>query len=295
MEHILLILQQKRFSKDETLEKIATICLKLNKQQIIDTRNSICKKVDKLCYTCREITNSIRKLNYIYDIPNTELFEIPKLILDIIEEYKQKLKNSRNEMNDLKMYNDILGDLLLIDDINGYSFIDVKIDKVKHIKDNLKNFNTRGVDRFSITIRDFIDIHLYQNLKHLFPPKITSILGRTLHHYELIEKHNFCLIERKEYFVRAYDLSLLAKIAEQISSMITYLKIDLFNAIYGNKYLKYYIIFLLDQSNVLLPTDNIRDIFEFIGTIESEQPKQNFADTRCLNNLTFLKNKLREI
>lgn len=295
MEQILLILQKKHFSKDETLEKIADICLKLNKQQIIDTRVSINKKVSRLQYMCYEICMRIRKLNYIYDVSNTELCEIPKLIHDTIEEDKQKLKIVRKEMNDMNMYNAMLGDLLLIDIVNGYSFVDVKIDKVKHIKDNFKNFNIRSIGRFSITIRDFIDIHLSPSLKHLFPPKITSILGRTFHHYELVENQNYCLIRRREYSVRSYDLSLLVKIAEQISSMITYLKIDLFNAVYGNNYLKYYRIFLLDQSNILIPTDNIRYIFEFIGGIESEQLQPNVDDTGFLNNLTFLKNKLREI
>lgn len=88
------------------------------------------------------------------------------------------------------MCNVILDDLLFIDIINKYHFVDVKINKVKHIKDNFKNFNKRGIGIFSITIRDFIDIHLSSRLKHLFPPKITSILGRTFHHYELVENQN---------------------------------------------------------------------------------------------------------
>lgn len=295
MCHILLILQKKHFSKDETLEKIADICSKLNKQQIIDTRVSLNKKKSQLQYTYNDICKRISKLIYIYDISNTESSEIPKLIRDTIEEYKRELKIVHNLMNDIKMYYVLMSDLLLIDIVNEYSFVDVKIDKVKHIKDNFKNFNNSSIDRFTITIRNFIDIHLSTSLKHLFPPKITSILGRTFYPHELVENHNYCLIRRKEYSVRSYDLSLLVKIAEQISRMITYLKIDLFNAVYSNNYLKYYRIFLLKQLNILLPTDIIRYIFEFIGGTESEQLQPNVNDTLYLGNLTFLKNRLREI
>lgn len=244
-----------------------------------------------------EIYKRIDKLNDIYDTSNIELSEIPKLIRDTIEEDKQKLKIVRKETNDMKMYNTLLSDLLLIDIVNEYSFVNVKIDKVKHIKDNYKNFNKMSIYRFTITIKNFIDINLSPSLKHLFSPKITTILGRTFHRHDLVlvQNQNYYFVRRKEYSVCSYDLSLLVKTAKQISIMITYLKIDLFNVVYGNNYLKYYRIFLFDQSNILLPTDNIRYIFEFIGITESEQLQPNIDDTWYLNDLTFLKNKLREI
>lgn len=288
MEQISLILK-KSSCVDKSLSLIMNICLNLSEEQIPNTISLIKQKLVQLRIKYCE-TNRIKKnFDYLYDVVNIEQQKLPKLIYNIIREFNDELKTTLDEIKILDVCYVLLNDVLIIEGINRYPFIEIKIDKTKHLKTNFLNFNKKSVNRFSITIRNFIENHLNSTCKNLFPPTITSILGRSFHYYELSENNNYCMIKNKDYSVRSYDLSLLNKISERISSMITDLKIDMYNAVYGKNYLTYCRIFLL-QKTFMFSTDVIRHIFEFVGPIELEQKSFNNSP-----NINFIRKLLNEI
>lgn len=273
----------------ESLPLIMNICLDLNEEQITNTIFIIKKKIVQLRINYRKIDDIKNNFDYIYDVSNTEQSKLPKLIYNVIKEFIKELKTILDEINILNTCLVLLNDILIIEKINKYPFIDTKIDKSNHVKTNILFFNKKSVSRFSITIRNFIDNHLNSTCKNLFPPMITSILGRSFHHYELSENNNYCMISNKDYYIRSYDLSLIEKITQRISSMITYLKNDIYNVIYGKNYLTYCRIFLL-KKKFAFPIDLIRNIFEFIGSIELEQKQSDDSQ-----NINYIRKLLKEI
>jgi hypothetical protein len=278
----------------ESLSLIMNMCLGLNEEQITNTIFIIKKKFVQLRINYYKTYDIKKNFDYIYDVSNTEqskLPKLPKLIHNVIKEFIKELKTILDEINILNICLVLLNDILIIEKINKYPFVDTKIDKTKYVKTNILFFNKKSVNRFSITIRNFIDNHLNSTCKNLFPPMITSILGRSFHHYELSENNNYCMISYKDYYIRSYDLSLVEKITQRISSMITCLKNDIYNVIYGKNYLTYCRIFLL-KKKFIFPTDLIRNIYEFIGPIELEQKQKQSDDS---SNIYFIRKLLKEI
>lgn len=288
-----------------SVESIIYTYLNLNLEQLDDFKIIIVRKLSKLKILLKKKTKNILIWKSVwYDTnDNDELLKkIPKLVEETIEEFDNEINEISIKCDILSICHMMIRDLEIIEFINNYSFLDIKIDKLKYIESNLKNFSKISIDRFEITIRDFIDEHLKSIFKNLFPPMITSILGRIFYYGELKENYNFRIVEKNKFKVRSYDLPSLKKIVNQISNMITYLKIDIYNTIHEKNYLKYFRIFLLEKCKIILPTEIIRLIFEFIGSVEKEQEVEEYEKNidyslyyDKIKKIDFIKKKLKEI
>lgn len=273
-------------------EEVYNIYLNLTLEQIIELKHYMKTKLIQISVKKSQIKNKISKFNDLYSDS-----EIIKNIFETIKEFKIELKYYNEEYIALNKYSILLNDIHLIEEINNFPFVETKINKLNFLKNNLLNFDEISVNRFSLTIREFIDTHLCESFKHLFTPKITGILGRIFPKYIYDENYDFRFITVKNnnsFCVRSNDLKMLKIINQQILNMITFFKLKIYSIIANKSYveIQYYRIFLLKKCNI--PTDIIKLIFDFLGPIHLEQ-SPSLKDKEKFSNETHNINYIQKL
>lgn len=276
------------------------------------------EEIEEREYACLMMINKKQHWEYMWQIPFKSeedperikyIKSLPKGIYKSFIEIKDNLKKLCLNYHLLENFLCLLKDIKLMNDLNNKNYIGNKINIKKYLEDNLskyfqKNFKKNiGIDRFSITIREFIDTNLKSIYRDLFSPEITSIIGRDLsrkRYGRLVEGENYYKVQKNNYSVRSYDLQNISIISDIISNMITYFKLQIYTKIHSKEYLMYYRIFLIEyipkkSEKFDVPTDIIRYIHEFIGPVETETIFNDLDSNKfnCANNY-FLRNSLCE-
>lgn len=204
-----------------------------------------------------------------------------------LETDKQISKCFRREKN----INILLNDIISILKINTNGLVSKKINlneymsKIRQWIITNGKFPSKGVDLFSKTFRDLIDIYLYPIYRIVITPLVATI-ENLLSCYSMNPDIDFQAIKKNNRYVRSYDLYHSSLLLEYIQLVLEYFSDNIFeevniSGIISKWMSRSYIGFFSE-----LPNDCLKLIFEFSGFAVLKFQKPISLPSENVNNIS---------